>query len=219
MGTDNVFKNRKKQRDLKRNRQPRERAAKILIVCEGEKTEPNYFQNIVDAYKLPSAHVTIKGLGGDPNGILKCAQERYEDEKRKGDPFDAVYCVFDKDSHPSYQATLEKIKQIKKPRDTYFAIISVPCFEYWLLLHFKYSNRAYHASGKRSIANQVIKDLEQFIPDYSKNTKDFFKTYQDKTNYAIKNAKKAVVAAEQCGTDNPTTNVYVLVEKLMSMKK
>ncbi len=72
MGSDNLFHRRKAKRvdQLARRKVRREPYAKVLIVCEGEKTEPR--------------------------SIFDYAKGRYLIEKRADDPFDKVYCVFDK---------------------------------------------------------------------------------------------------------------------------
>ena len=46
MGSDDLFHKRKAKqtRDLKRKKDKRAPYDKVLIVCEGGKTEPNYFQ-------------------------------------------------------------------------------------------------------------------------------------------------------------------------------
>lgn len=50
MGTDNLFHKRKAKnaKNLQRRAVKRDAYAKILIVCEGEKTEPNYFNGVRD---------------------------------------------------------------------------------------------------------------------------------------------------------------------------
>jgi len=47
MGTDNLFHKRKAKKavDLARRKALRAPYAKVLVVCEGEKTEPYYFNN------------------------------------------------------------------------------------------------------------------------------------------------------------------------------
>jgi hypothetical protein len=59
MGTDNLFHKRKARRasELTRRKTRRESYAKVLIVCEGEKTEPLYFNDLKDHYGLNSANI------------------------------------------------------------------------------------------------------------------------------------------------------------------
>ncbi len=109
MGTDNLFHKRraKKAADLKRKKAIRQPYPKVLVVCEGEKTEPRYFAGLKDHYHLNSANIEICGdCGSEPLKIFHEARDRYRDEKANGDPFDRVYCVFDKDSHGTYQRAM-----------------------------------------------------------------------------------------------------------------
>ena len=70
-------------RALVRRGPKREPYDKVLIVCEGKKTEPNYLEML-------SANVEVVGF---PVAI----------RKKRGDPFDKVFCVFDKDQHTDYR--------------------------------------------------------------------------------------------------------------------
>lgn len=56
MGTDNLFHRRKAKqaKELARKKANRERYNKVLIVCEGTKTEPNYFNALKDHLELNS---------------------------------------------------------------------------------------------------------------------------------------------------------------------
>lgn len=152
MGSDNLHHKRKAKaaRELKRRVSRRSSYDKVLIVCEGEKTEPNYFNELVHYYKLNSANVEIDGTcGSSPKSILKRAEQLAKIEQDKGDSYDRIYCVFDKDSHETYDDIITKIS-LKKPASLFFHIISVPCFEYWLLLHFQYTTKPFHATGNSS---------------------------------------------------------------------
>lgn len=45
MGTDNIYHQKKQSKLVRKHRQDREYKNSILIICEGEKTEPNYFKS------------------------------------------------------------------------------------------------------------------------------------------------------------------------------
>ena len=52
--------------DLKRNRAKQASYDRVLIVCEGSKTEPNYFREIIDhSVRLQQEYFSTSG---DPNG-------------------------------------------------------------------------------------------------------------------------------------------------------
>ena len=152
MGTDNLHHKRKAKsvNDSARKKARRAPYAKVLIVCEGEKTEPNYFEALKDHLALNSANIYVTGeCGSSPVSIFGYAMQRYRDEQRRGDPFDKVFCVFDRDAHDTYQQALDKIAAAK-PKDTFVATTSVPCFEYWLLLHFDYTTAPFALLGRRA---------------------------------------------------------------------
>src|SRR5690606_15818884 len=143
-------------------------------VCEGEKTEPHYFQGLRNYYSLNTANIEICGeCESDPNSVVQFAKKRYREEKDAGDPFDRVYCVFDKDAHPNYDQALNTIATAI-PHGTFFAANSVPSFEYWLLLHYIYSTRPYTALPGNSAGNQVLSELKQYLPDYEKGADNVF---------------------------------------------
>lgn len=220
MGSENLFRKRKakKATDLNRRKSRRAAYAKVLIVCEGEKTEPYYFQDIKNFYQLNSANIEISNKGGSsPIGIWQYSNERYTQERNAGDPFDKVYCVFDKDTHNTYQDACTKIAATK-PKDTFYAITSVPCFEYWLLLHFTYSTAAYVGQPGNSAGMQIEAALKQYWPEYGKGLKDAFTQRLGQLDVAKNNAVRALAAANGANTDNPTTHVHTLVEFLQNIK-
>lgn len=223
MGSDDLFKKRKlRAAKEKRKKTERKNHDRVLIVCEGEKTEPFYFNGLRSAYKLDTANIKITGdCGSDPMSIVDKAIEEYEKSKQDGNCFDRVYCVFDKDAHPKYQDAINKIKQLStgKNKKPFFVACSVPCFEYWLLLHFVYTTQPFSASGKNSVADNVIKELKKYIPTYEKGQDDIFVLLKDKLNFAIQNAKKANQESVENNTDNPSTAIVGLVEYLIGLSK
>lgn len=220
MGTDNLFHRRKAKstKSLRRSVAKRGPYAKVLIVCEGEKTEPHYFHGLRSHYQLNTANVEVCGeCGSDPMSVVAYAKQRYREEKDTGDAFDKVFCVFDKDAHLNYSDALTTIAAAK-PNDTFIAISSVPCFEYWLLLHFIYSTRPYSALPGNSTGNQVLTDLKAYMPEYVKGAENIFEILKEQLNFAKSNAERSLTQAEASQTDNPTTQVHKLVGYLQEIK-
>ncbi len=58
----------------------------FLIVCEGEKTEPNYFIN----FRGPKVKIKIQRGEKNPCHVVEKARELKEQED-----YDQVWCVFD----------------------------------------------------------------------------------------------------------------------------
>lgn len=220
MGSEDLFHKRKAKAtsDLDRKKARRASYDKVLIVCEGEKTEPNYFNELVNFYKISSANVAIDGTcGSSPKSVLDKAIELYENEKSKGDGYDRVYCVFDRDSHETYESTVRNISAIQ-PKNTFLHCTSVPCFEYWLILHFMYSTKPYVASGNKSSGANALKDLKNLMPDYEKGLKGVFGKLHDQIEFAKENSKRAYKQSVTNHTDNPSTLIHELVDYLQNIQ-
>jgi hypothetical protein len=218
MGTDNLFHKRKDRKAelLRRRRAMKEPYDVILIVCEGEKTEPNYFTELKKAFRLSNANVRICSRGSDPLSVVNFAVETFRRELE----FDRVYCVFDRDRHTTYDAALDRVRRTRLGKGSMiFAIPSVPCFEFWLLLHFIYTTRPFDAPVGDSICSRVIEELKKYLPAYGKGDRDIFETIQNKLDNAITNAHKVEQFHQNSGTDNPSTLVHSMVEYLRDLKK
>lgn len=209
-----MAKRSRQKRFPKRNAPKRSPNERVLIVCEGSKTEPIYFQQMRDHLKLNTAIVEVDG-GSDPapRSVVQHAKKR---QKEDGD-FDRVYCVFDKDQHSTYEQAKSDINNAR-PSNCFFAVTSVPCFEYWLLLHFAYTTKPFAPSGARTAADEVISELKQHIPDYQKGARSIFAQLIKWTDQAIQHAERANRQADQNDTDNPTTSVHELVTYLQNLK-
>ena len=220
MGSDNIFHKRKAKsaNQLERRAAKRSSYEKVLIVCEGAKTEPNYSKGCIEFYKLYTANVEVDGAGGSsPKSVYKRAVELRKVEIKKGDPYDRVYCVFDKDTHETYNETVERISKFK-PRGIFYAAVSVPCFEYWLLLHFKYTTKPYAATGNLSVGDEVLKELKKEMPKYKKSDNNIFKSLFSKIEIAKTNAAKSLKDANDNHRDNPSTSIHNLIDYLQNLK-
>lgn len=221
MGTDELFHKRKAKaaRDLSRRKSLRAPYDKVLIVCEGEKTEPFYFRELIDHYEIHSANVHISGAcGSDPVSVVKHGLKLYHKEKSSpSGPYDRVYYVFDRDAHPNYQQALNLVAATK-PNHIFHAITSVPCFEYWLLLHFYHTTAPYSAVGGISAGAAVLSALQTVWPEYTKAKQGVFDSRLNQLEFAKANAVRAFAEAKKTHTDNPTTRIHELVEYLQNIK-
>lgn len=219
MGTENLHHKRKQRtRDsFKRKISRRDTYDVVLIVCEGKKTEPYYLKAFCDDRKLNSANIKVVGVGADPLKIVDHALKEFNETK----DYDRVFCVFDKDQHATYQDALHKIKTLReriKNVIPIYGITSVPCFEYWILLHFVDSARPYNRAGKKSPGDLLLSEIKNYIKDYHKGHKDIFNVTKHKLKIALDCAKKIYAQQEENGTDNPSTNMYELIEYLENIK-
>ena len=223
MGSDDLHHKRHERKKAALQRRKSELASnkRYLIVCEGTKTEPHYFYDLLTDQRI-DAHVRIAPNDGcSPDRIVEHALNLYKKGAASGDEYDQVYCVFDRDKHTTFAAAVERINALRakgKPLET---ITSTPCFEFWLLLHFGYNDQPFHATGKNSIGDQAVKKLKSKpgFSDYEKGKKGIYAELKDKIEDAFKHAKRLREANEKTNNDNPATDIDTLVLALRSLKK
>jgi hypothetical protein len=222
VGSEDLFHKRKERTKtaLRRRKARRDPLDVVLIVCEDEKSAPNYLIDLRDDLGLNPANVVITGdCGSSPDSVAVDAIRRFEQEP----DFDRIYCVFDRDQHDSYKKALDRIhaKILRKRNGSpalFRAITSVPCFEYWLLLHYDYRTAPFHPAQSRSPCDAVIAALKQGpIHDYEKASRGVYAQTKSRLQQAIQNAERAARAATSAGTDNPTTSMYALVKELIEL--
>src|SRR5262245_43888187 len=96
---------RRSVKDYARRGPTREPYDLVLVVCEGQKTEPLYFKGMRVAERLSSANVVVTPAdGSDPMSIVQYAE-------RNAANYDRAFCVFDRDGHANYNAALDRVAQ------------------------------------------------------------------------------------------------------------
>lgn len=190
----------------------------VLILCEGEKTEPEYFKGLRMACELNPANVVIvPAEGNDPVSIVKEAIARCRSSPGE---FDRVFCVFDRDGHTNYQEALDLTTNSPLGRRGILrAITSVPCFEIWVLLHFAYSSAPFMASGGRPACDNVVAAIRNHLPEYQKAFTGVFEGLWSLVHTAVTNGERLALHNRQTGSDNPATRVHELVTYLLSLRK
>lgn len=113
----------------------------FLIYCEGLRTEPDYLEALKNAPEIrDGASVEVRidyaKSGQPPMKLVEAAVDGpgVEDED---DEIDEVWCVFDVEC-PTNHPKLDEALELAQSRGIRTAV-SNPCFEYWLVLHFKQS--------------------------------------------------------------------------------
>lgn len=201
---DDAFWKRKQTKNLKRKVGIRKPKDTFLIICEGAKTEPNYFIS----FRLLSSHVKdIFGIGDNTEELVRRTIVFRDAAARYGVKYDQVWCVFDKDSFPEQNfnnaLALAKKEGIK-------VAYSNEAFELWYLLHFNYVCTAMHRS-------EYINKLSSVLGEqYEKNSELMYQKLLDKQETARKNAQQLLSSypvSNPC-KDNPSTTVHLLVEEL-----
>ena len=185
---------------LPRKVNTREVNQRFLIVCEGAKTEPNYFMS----FRVPKnvVKIDVQGLGENPSKLVKSAKEL----KKQGE-YDQVWCVFDRDSW-----TIEDFNNaIQNAKDQGFKVAySNESFELWYVLHFEFINTGIPRS------DYLRKLTTLFGRRYQKNSETIYDDLFDKQAIAIKNAENLLKQYNPHipAKDNPSTTVHLLVQEL-----
>jgi hypothetical protein len=224
MGEDNQPKHRQQARDLRRRAAQRAPFDRVLVVSEGEKTEPQYIQEIRRDFRLNTTNVRVlpSALGTEPIQVVDYAEYLFRNgDHAKGiEPFsfDRVFAVFDRDEHASYRQALAKADaldgKLKNDADetvSFRAIASVPCFEVWLLLHFE----DVQAPISR---NDVYERLRIHLPDYEKGQGGHWAGTKDRFDEATGRAQSRAAATTAYDGHETFTAMHELVSLLLHLR-
>jgi hypothetical protein len=237
MGTDDLFRIRKAGRERRRGKNLKLRAKAWLIVCEGEKTEPNYFKGLMDwiysEYETAGRlNLTIKGCGKNTTSLVRSCESYFEfADELYGSmkiPFGNIIFVFDRDSfgEARFNEAVRKAKQYEKEKGVEKAIVawSNESFELWLNLHFN----LLRSSLNRNALNDKLTDIfrkgsilskgERFENE-GKNRDSIFKDILQlggEPADAIRSARELdkIHTSGNFAQHNPSTKMYLAVEAL-----
>ena len=174
---------------------------RFLIVCEGSKTEPNYFRR----FRANTEVVDLEVIGLGDN-TLSLVQRTCE--LMRQDDYAQVWCVFDRDSFPAMRFN-EALNQARQ-RGIQVAY-SNQAFELWYLLHFDYHD----AALSRTLYQQML--TQRLGKPYRKNAPDMYDLLKERQPEAIRNARRLLDSYgpdHNPERDNPCTTVHQLVEEL-----
>ena len=188
----------------------------FLIVCEGKKTEPNYFKSFPK--KVDNFVFDIECDGGEMN-TLKVVETAIKLRNDSIQKYDRVWAVFDRDSFPAknFDNAILKAKA-----NNICCAWSNEAFELWYLLHFQYRNtgmkRTEYQKAIEDEINKIWKNKKKRFK-YEKNAPDMYYVLQKygKQGQAIKWAEQLTQQYndEKFAAQNPRTQVYELVKQLI----
>lgn len=210
--------------EQRRKKNIRNKRKYYLIVCEGEATEPNYFEGLKqDLPKgvLTAYQIDIAGTGRNTQSLVDEAlrlKEAYE--KNTTRKIDKFWVVFDKDSFSpqDFNAAIQRCGN-----SDIGCAWSNEAFELWYLLHFQYYENAMSRLDFKELIENNLKPALGEAFRYEKNSEQMYallKEHGGQEN-AIRNGKRL---AERYGqrqdyaNHNPCTMVWVLVEELVKLK-
>ena len=210
----------------RRGSRPRRSKPVILIVTEGEKSEPKYFahfrtrQNNIEVRVVPNSR---NGSKTDYASLIRKAIKICKDDGLSPSIGDSVWIIADADvNYQAADAVNKKNAALSEARkkagnESFKLILSNPCFELWYLLHLRYTTAHF------SDYDAVRKALEQAgVTDYEKHN-DLYERLVSYTSEAIDRSKRLEKFHTgngfplPLGIDaNPYTEVYKLVERLIT---
>lgn len=203
--------------DLVRRSPYRQIRSKVVIACEGQKTEPLYF-SAIRAHLRASAKdiVIVDHKGTDPLTIVQSAV----DEVGRQKPWlagDQAWAVFDGDEHRQTAAQRQRWDQALglAAAKHIQVVISNPSFELWYLLHFRPQTANIHRDAALHI-------LKAHLPDYEKSVGVFEALRALEPPSGRGQAQAHALALEAMhlrnklpAWTNPSTAVHVLVNRLL----
>lgn len=221
MGSDDLFKKRREERKRRKHEYRPINTNSFLIVTEGERTEPLYLKGIqkkikekmdgrIDVIEIPVIDIHGEGCG---TGKLIEVTERIVKEAKI--LYQNVWVVFDKDDFDDFDVAI----QVGKEKG-YQVAWSNQSFEYWLYLHFNYSDSALHRHDWNEKLNEIFKRYNLGDGTYRKNYDNIYDLVNvyDGVNSAIRNAKRRMAGfvdeRDIPSQYDPGTMVYKLVEDL-----
>jgi hypothetical protein len=186
----------RRENSQRRRKPSREPADRILVICGGMVTEPDYFDGLKQFCRNPAVRVLLKKKPVDPLTLVRYAVRLRNDSP---DAFDDIWCVVDVD-----EFDLEPAVSLSS-REGVSLAVSNPCFETWLLLHF------IDCTSAMPCYADVERRLIPHVPNYNKSALEF-RRYQDGIAPAVERARRLADRGRE-HLVNPATGVWPLVQK------
>ena len=216
-----MFKKRREDRKQRQYEYKKPRANSFLIVTEGKRTEPLYFKGmekkikektggVVDVIEVPV--IDIQGEGCSTGRLIEVTEQFVKEAKII---YQNIWVVFDKDDFEDFDEAVRE-----GTNKGYKTAWSNQAFEYWLYLHFHYSDSALHRDDWNKKLDEIFKQYHLGEGKYQKNYKEIYDMVNiyDGVTTAIKNAKRRMADFDpkKCKPSefDPGTTVYKLAEEL-----
>ncbi|MFD0747576.1 RloB family protein [Phytohabitans flavus] len=112
----------------------------VVVFCEGRRSEPEYLEalkrepDVKDAAAV-DLRIERRATGSVPLTLVRLAIDARERSEREEGEIDEFWCVFDvewPENHPNLREAMDLAA-----RHGIRLAVSNPCFELWLVLHFR----------------------------------------------------------------------------------
>lgn len=216
--------NKQTESDIERPANDRKYTYHILIACEDQTTEPEYFKEYKYSFEAiwPKETLFLKPIGTGRNS-LGVVQQAIEERSKLKTTVDQTWAVFDKDDLDKSEGNIERFNEafdLGEEEEVKIAY-SNECFELWLLLHFEDIDKK-TAIPRTEIYNRLENAIKKHEPEF---------LYEHGNSNVVKlvskygNKEKALQRAEELFNyhnqekhqpieSNPNTLVYNLVREL-----
>ncbi len=196
----------------KRKENVREKLVRFLIVCEGKKTEPYYFEALVDNCVSTVREETIKGVGRATVALVDRTQEIKKDLERKNAmSFDRVWVVFDKDDFDDFNEAIEKAHKLG-----FNSAWTNEAFELWYCLHFVYLDTGISRSDYiEKLEEAFSKATGNATFRYEKGDSRIYKLLQQYGNEELAKRFAKKLRDLYTGTDYAKHKPCTMVDKLV----
>jgi RloB-like protein len=201
----------RKLADLKRRKPFIAERQRFILICEGEKTEPAYFNALKAHYPGSLISIEYVAPAGVPITIKDKVKARMAElrQEQRGDPSakaDTIWAVFDQDNHLKVAEAIAGCESAGAQ-----VAYSNPCFEVWLILHYE----DYHAPDDHHQVQKRYKELDPaYEPKGSKipNCAALMEKVEQAENFAENQCKCREEEGSPLG--RPSTTVYHLTRAI-----
>lgn len=175
----------------------------VLVICEDKESGKNYLQDASNYFKAQALVRLVHCGNTDPKGIV-------EEALRQAKHYEQVFCAIDRDTHENFDeavllaATSTRVK----------IILSFPCIEFWYLLHFGYTRRAFGRTGNRSPGDNAVAALRKCegFAEYAKGDNgSVFATLFPLMGPARITSARVLAQAVAENELNPSTQIHLLL--------
>lgn len=196
----------------KRRENVRDRFVRFLIVCEGTKTEPHYFEALIKNHISTVREVKIEGEGKATMALVDETLEIKKDLERKNAmSFDRVWVVFDKDDFEDFNEAIIRARKLG-----FQSAWTNEAFELWYYLHFEYLDTGISRAD-------YIGKLQDFFRDrmgdeafkYEKGNPDIYKLLQLYGREDLAKRFAQQLRSLYTGTDYASHKPCTMVDKLV----
>lgn len=203
------------EKRTRRSAQSRPLRRRLLVVTQGEVTEPVYFEMLKRIHR--EVVVVVEACPKSPPQMLDTALAiKAKAARSREERYDAVWVVFDTEERPD-PAVLRQLRQRADQHGVQLAW-SNPCFEVWLTLHLAFSQ------AQLMTATAAIRQLTALLPSYAKDRRSAERsmaTLIPQVATALTNAvrlREGHVTRNAGEFPNPATDVDLLVRSIAQVQ-